>query len=211
MLSIAARAILKSLRLAPSTAKPTGTPAASVSTLRCTPSCPRSVGFLPVFFPPERRLGAAAVHAQPGPVDAHEEVVLQQAHLPELLEDAGPDPLLEAVVGGRAGDEAGGVQGLPLAAGAEHEENGVQAIAVGLAGPSAAELVGVGVVRQPGFELFPQFVGDPPSIGRLALHRVASCIAIGKQELYPKTGYSDSLLAVGDCGQGKVSNTDLGE
>src|SRR5262249_23147408 len=119
ILSIASRVSLKSLRLAPPTASPTGTPAASVSTLRLAPRLPRSVGFFPVFFPPEGRLGHAPVHRQPGPVDAHEEVVLQEAHLPELQEDAGPHPLLEAVVGGGAGDEAGGVQGLPLAAGAQ--------------------------------------------------------------------------------------------
>src|ERR1700732_1768949 len=127
MLSKVARASLKSLRLAPSTARPMGTPAASVSTLRLAPCLPRSVGFLPVFFPPERRLGLAAVHAQPLPVDASKEVVLQKAHLPELQEHASFDPFLEAVVGGRAGDEAGGIQGFPLAAGAEHEEDGVQA------------------------------------------------------------------------------------
>src|SRR5947207_1134007 len=122
MLSMVSRTIFMSGRLAPSTASPTGTPSASTSRLRLTPFLARSVGFLPVFFPPEGRLGHAPVHVQPRPVDALEEVVLQQAGLPELQEDAGRDPLLEAVVGGRAGAELGGVQRLPLAAGAQDVE-----------------------------------------------------------------------------------------
>src|SRR5262245_48328565 len=117
MLSKVSRTNFMSLRLAPSTASPTGTPAASTSRLRLTPFLPRSVGFLPVFFPPEGRLGHAPVHRQPGPVDPLEEVVLQQAGLPEFQEDAGLDPLLEAVVGRGAGAELGGVQRLPRHAG----------------------------------------------------------------------------------------------
>jgi len=63
--------------------------------------------------------------------------------LPQGQKDAGLDPLLEAVVGGGTGAEAGGVQGLPLAAGAQHEEDGLHAGAVGRARTSAAEAVGV--------------------------------------------------------------------
>src|SRR5262249_9150013 len=112
------RARLKPFGVAPATTAPTGTPRASVRILRLTPFLPRSVGFGPVFFPPERGLAHRPVHGQPRPVDAHEVVVLQKARLPELQEDAGLNPLLEAVVGRRAGADAGGVQGLPLAAGA---------------------------------------------------------------------------------------------
>src|SRR3954453_2176453 len=117
MLASVARVNFMSLRLAPSVARPTGMPLASTSRLRLAPRLPRSVGFLPVFFPPEGRLGHAPVHAQPGPVDAHEFVVGHQAGLPQRLEDAGLDPLLEAVMGRGSGAEAGGVQGLPLATG----------------------------------------------------------------------------------------------
>ena len=59
--------------------------------------------------------------------------------------------------GGRA--DPGGVQGIPLAAGAQHEEDGVQAVAVGPAGPAAAELMGVGALGDPGLQLLPQPVG----------------------------------------------------
>src|SRR5262245_9882325 len=125
MLSTVSLTIFMSLRLAPSTARPTGMPLPSTSRLRLTPFLARSVGFLPVFFPPEGRLGHAPVHAQPVPVDALHVVVDHQPGLPHLLEEPGLDPLLEAVVGGGAGAEVGGVQRLPLAAGAQDEEDGV--------------------------------------------------------------------------------------
>src|SRR5436853_904550 len=119
MLSGVSRSSLMSGRLAPSTARPSGTPRPSTSWLRLTPFLARSVGFLPVFFPPERRLGHAPVHAQPGPVQAHQVVVGHQAGLPHVQEDAGLDPLLEAVMGRRSRAELGGVECLPLTAGAE--------------------------------------------------------------------------------------------
>jgi hypothetical protein len=139
MLSSVSATIFMSWRLAPSTASPTGTPAASTSRLRFTPRLARSVGFLPVFFPPKGRLGHAPIQAQPGPVDALQAIVLKQAGPPHVQEDAGADVLLEAVVGGGAGAKLGGVQGLPLAAGPEDEEDGVQADAVGGTGFAAAE------------------------------------------------------------------------
>ncbi len=105
-------------RLAPSTANPTGMPSASVSRLRLLPFLARSVGFLPVFFPPEGCLGHAPVHRQPGPVDPFPVVVGHQAVLPELLEDAGLDPFLEAVVSRGRGAKLGGPQSFPLTAGA---------------------------------------------------------------------------------------------
>src|SRR5437764_10936198 len=119
--SIVCRAILKSLRLAPSTATLIGMPPPSTSRLRLTPNLARSVGFLPVFFPPEGCLGHTPVQTQPRPVDPFPVVVGRQTCLPHLLEDAGRDPFLEAVMGGRTRAEAGGVQRLPLATGAQHE------------------------------------------------------------------------------------------
>src|SRR6185312_11590534 len=98
MLSMVSRAILKSLRLAPSTATPTGTPDASAMTLRLVPLLARSVGLGPVFFPPERRLGDGSVHGHPVPVDADELVIVQEAPAPEFLEDARLGPLHEPAV-----------------------------------------------------------------------------------------------------------------
>src|SRR5205807_6985359 len=130
ILSRVSAANLLSGRLAPPTANPSGMPSASTSRLRLTPFLARSVGFLPVFFPPERRLGHAPVHAQPGPVDPLPVVVGHQAFLPHLLEDARRDPLLEAIMGGGTRTKAGGVQRRPLTAAAQHEEDGLQAHAV---------------------------------------------------------------------------------
>src|SRR5665213_1769609 len=103
MLSRVARVSFMSLRLAPATARPTGMPSASTSRLRLTPFLARSVGFLPVFFPPERCLRHAPVHRQPGPVDSLPVVVSHQARLPHRQKDARLHPLLEAVVGRGAG------------------------------------------------------------------------------------------------------------
>jgi hypothetical protein len=78
-------------------------------------------------------------------------------------------------VGGRAGAEAGGVEGLPLAAGAQAEEDGVHADAVGGARAAAAEAVGVLVPGDAQLDLGPQLVGDAPGIGdRLLSHGSAS-------------------------------------
>src|SRR5438105_4963520 len=100
------RAIWKSLRLAPSTATPIGMPWLSTKRLRLTPNLARSVGFLPVFFPPKGCLGHAPVHAQPGPVDPLQSVVLQQSGRPEFQEHTGLHPLLEPVVCGGTWAEA---------------------------------------------------------------------------------------------------------
>src|SRR5438105_14697787 len=70
MLSMVASTIFISLRVAPSTATPTGIPSASTRRLRLTPCLARSVGVFPVFFPPPGRFGHAALHAQPRPVDS---------------------------------------------------------------------------------------------------------------------------------------------
>src|SRR4051794_41879656 len=71
MLSSVASTNFLSWRLAPSTASPTGTPAASVSRLRLAPRLPRSVGFLPVHSPPSGALVIApsiASHDQSMPL-----------------------------------------------------------------------------------------------------------------------------------------------
>jgi len=91
--------------LAPATATARGTPRPSISVERLTPSLPRSVGFFPVFFPTQRRLGHRPVHALPFPIDAFQLVVLGQSELPELLEHAQPNPLLKIRVDRAAGAE----------------------------------------------------------------------------------------------------------
>jgi hypothetical protein len=152
-------------RLAPSTAKPSGMPLPSTSRLRLTPFLARSVGFFPVFFPPEGCLGHAPVHAQPLPIDALQAIVFEQPRLPERQEDALFDPLLEAVVGRGTGAELGGIQRLPGAAGAEDKEDGVHADPVGGAGPAAAEAVGILTPGEVHLDLGPECIGDAPVVG----------------------------------------------
>ena len=89
---------LWSCTLAPSTATASGTPRPSISTDRLTPSLPRSVGFFPVFFPTQRRLGHRPVHALPFPVDPFQVVVLVQGESPQFLEHAQLNPLLKVGV-----------------------------------------------------------------------------------------------------------------
>jgi hypothetical protein len=139
-------------------------PSASTSRLRLTPFLARSVGFLPVFFPPEGRLGHAPVHRQPRPVDALPVVVGQEACLPQRQEDTLLHPELEAVVGGGAGAEAGGVEGLPLATGAQDKEDGFHADAVGSGGFAAAEGMGVDPWRDEHGHGFPEVVADAPLV-----------------------------------------------
>jgi hypothetical protein len=135
------------------------------------PFLPRSVGFFPVFFPPEGCLRHAPVHRQPGPVDPFPVLVGHQAGLPHVLEDSLLDPELEAVVGGGTGAELGGVQGLPLAAGPQDEQDGFHAHAVGGAGTPAAETVCVLVFGDQDGDGLPQVVGDAPLVGdRVLFH-----------------------------------------
>src|ERR1700730_10432285 len=130
MLSNVSSASFMSGRLAPSTARPTGMPWLSTSRLRLAPFLARSVGFLPVFFPPEGRLGHAPVQRQPLPIDALHTVVLQQPGLPHLPEDAGLNPLLKAVMSRGPRTEDGRIESLPGAARAQHIEDGIHADAV---------------------------------------------------------------------------------
>jgi hypothetical protein len=88
------------------------------------------VGFFPVFFPPEGCFGHAPVQAQPGPIDAFQAIVFQQAGFPHRQEHALLNPLLEAVVSRGAGAELGGVEGFPLAARTEDEEDGIHTGAI---------------------------------------------------------------------------------
>jgi hypothetical protein len=73
--------------------------------------------------------------------------------------------LLKAVVGRRPRTELGGIQGFPLAARAEDEEDGVGTDAIGGTWPAAAERMGIDVRRNGEFQEFPEFVGDTPIVG----------------------------------------------
>src|SRR5919202_4220831 len=170
-LSMVARTSFMSCRLAPSTARPIGTPCPSVSTLRLTPLLPRSVGFGPVFFPPERCLRHRSIHAQPTPVNALQFIELLDACEPELLENTGLDPRLEAVVGGGLGTQVGLIQGFPLAARAQDIEDGVSAAAVGDARTTTPKAVAIEMDGDERLKHGPEGIGDTEGGGRRVIGR----------------------------------------
>src|SRR5881275_27359 len=157
---------LKSFLFAPATNKPTGTPLDSTSNERLVPCLLRSVGLGPVFFPRQGRLGHRPLHREPSPVDPVESVVLGQPGLPEAQKETVLDPGLKAVVCRRAGANAGGRQGVPLAAGSQHEKDAVRTLAIRHARPSAAKAVGVLVLSQERRHQRPKLIADRKACAR---------------------------------------------
>ena len=66
-------------------------------------------------------------------------VILLEPGGPEVDEHPGGGPLLEAAMGRGTGADAGGIQGVPLASGAEDEEDAVHGPAIGDPGVVAAQ------------------------------------------------------------------------
>src|SRR3954451_14580334 len=125
MASIVSLSSFCSTTLAPAITTPRGPPSPSVTRLFLVPFLPRSVGFLPVFFPPEPGLAQHRVGRLPLPPPPAEFVALGHEHRPDLLEDAALDPPLEPVVDGALGAVPLG-QLVPLAAGPHPEDDPVE-------------------------------------------------------------------------------------
>src|SRR5512135_3163028 len=119
--SIVASSNLQSGTFAPATTAPSGPPSPSVTRLFLVPFFPRSVGFLPTFFPPEPGLAQHPVSRLPLPLHAAEFVALGDQHRPDLLEHASGSPPLEPAMDGALGTVALG-ELVPLAP-AAHAEN----------------------------------------------------------------------------------------
>ena len=84
---------------------------------------------------------------------------------------------MKATMGGTTGTEARLMQSIPLAAGAEHKEDGIHGLAILDAGPMAAQRMGL-AWREQGLEAVPQFVRDTPITPYLCViirHRCGSC------------------------------------
>lgn len=111
--------------LAPAMTTPSGPPSPSTSRLFLVPGLPRSVGFLPVFFPPEPGLAQHPVGRLPLPVHRPELVARLDQHCPDLLEDPVPAPPLEPAVHRAVVAELLG-ELVPLAAAAEAEDDPVE-------------------------------------------------------------------------------------
>ena len=83
------------------------------------------------------------------------------------------------------------MQSIPLAAGAEHKEDGIHGLAIIDAGPMAAQRVGLARGEQ-GLDAIPQFVGDTPITPYLCvviMHQRGSC---GNENV--STGYHHNSL-----------------
>lgn len=65
--------------------------------------------------------------------------------------------------------ELGGIEGLPVAAGAQDKEDGVHADAVRLGRAATAEAMGVLALREKFRDGYPEVVGDAPIIGNRTL------------------------------------------
>src|SRR5271165_161532 len=121
ILSIVAARSLRSSTFAPAITTPSGPPSPSVTRLFLVPFFPRSVGFLPVFFPPEAGLAQHRVGRLPLPLHSAEFVTLGDQDRPDSLEDPCCSPALEPVVDSALGSVPLG-QLVPLAAAAQPEE-----------------------------------------------------------------------------------------
>jgi hypothetical protein len=93
-------------------------------------------------------------------------VVVIQAHHPELLEHPGGRPLLKPQVRRAAGANVRLIQGIPLAACSQYEEDAVHCLTIRHSGPATAEAVRVLVPGQQWLNLLPQFVRYQISILR---------------------------------------------
>src|SRR5512135_3325583 len=101
--SIVASRSLQSGTFAPATTAPSGPPSPSVTKCFLVPFLPRSVGFLPTFFPPEPGLAQHAVGCLPLPLDFAQFVALGSQQGPDLLEHAAGGTPLKPVVDGALG------------------------------------------------------------------------------------------------------------
>ncbi len=132
-------------------------PWASANRRRLTPLLPRSVGLGPVFSPAQGGFGHRPVPAQPTAVQTLQLIVTFQTHPPQLPEHPSGGPLLEAQVGGGAGADPRGVQGLPRAAGAQHRADAVGASPGALGGLRPGD--GCSPLGKQRGQRFPQFIG----------------------------------------------------
>jgi hypothetical protein len=103
------------------------------------------------------------------------------------MKDTGFDPFLKPVMRRAAGADTSGIQRVPLAAGSQHEPNGVHALAVVGPRPATAKAMGVHVFGQQRLNLGPQFIGDPVRFFRIH-------ILFPSGALMPLKGYTNETV-----------------
>jgi hypothetical protein len=117
---------------------------------------------LPTFFPPEPGLAQSPVGRLPLPIDRPEVVAFLDQHGPDLLEDAVSAPPLEPAVDRAVVAELVG-ELVPLAAGAEAEDDPVEGGPQVDAGPTAVRLRRRwGVGQEDRLDPLPEGIGDFP-------------------------------------------------
>ena len=102
-----------------------------------------------------------------------EGIVGYKALLPQRQEDGSRRPLVDTAMGGTTGTAARLVQGMPLAARAEDEADGLQRLASIDAGPMTPQGVRL-VRREQRHDVLPQLIGNTPiTVGLLVvfMHR----------------------------------------
>src|SRR5947209_7315995 len=149
----------RSRTLAPAITTPSGPPWPSTTIDFLVPSLPRSVGFLPVFFPPEPGLAQPSIRALPLPIHRTQLVALRDEGRPDPFHDTAGAPALEPIVDRALGAELAG-ELLPLAAGAHPEDDPVEG-GTPVGGPPAGRLLGP-EFPEDGEDLLPQGVRDLP-------------------------------------------------
>src|SRR5205823_2298153 len=144
---------------APAMTTPSGPPSPSVNRLFLVPFFPRSVGFLPVFFPPKPGLAQHRIGTLPLPLHPADLVAFLDQDRPGLLQDPALDPPPEPVMDGALGSVPLG-QPLPLAATPHPEEDRVEHL------PPLGDAASGGLLRpellQDWLDPQPQLVGDLP-------------------------------------------------
>jgi len=163
---------LQSCTFAPLTTSDNGTPRPSTSRWRLLP-----------FFSPIRRVGAdgflrqwrlhhRAVNALPSPRDPLHLVVLGQPRSPQRLKEAGFFPFEESLVDGTRAAKALLGERPPLAAGAQHIDDGFEHQSSRLRWPSGPRLAQVDLVchrawRNQRFHPLPELIGNDPRLDTL--------------------------------------------
>jgi len=150
------------------------------------PFLPRSVGFLPVFSPPEPGLAQHRVGRLPFPIDSAELVALGDELGPDPLEHPAGGPPLEPVVDGALGPETPG-QLVPLAAAPHPEDDRVDHHPP--VGDLAAGRLHGPEVQEDRLDPAPEVVGDFPdrtkglTAGLRAGHGGGSC-SVNPEDVY---------------------------
>jgi hypothetical protein len=128
------------------------------------------VGFSPTFFPPEPGLAQPPVGRLPPPFDGPEVVARLDQHGPDPGEDAVAAPPLEPAMDRAVVAESLG-EPVPLAAGAEAEDDPVEGGPQVDAGPAAVRPGRRrGIVQEDRLDPLPEAVGDfPEGVQRLDL------------------------------------------